>query len=191
MSVHMPRANAVRNHALQFATIAHGSQVRKGNEHIPYIFHCVDVANEVTYYSGLSVPELEHASIIALLHDVVEDTAVSEEELRRQFGDVIADGVCALTKNHSIVCTEEYSRHEQLIENIARLKVSPPYVQSVKLADRVSNLKTFPAIWSREKVARYLEESMQISSELGSSSLGLNARLLSRVAETRVMMSLL
>ena len=58
MALYRKNANLLRNHALQFATIAHGNQVRKGNEHIPYIFHPVDVANEGIYFSGLPVPEL-------------------------------------------------------------------------------------------------------------------------------------
>jgi len=190
-SAFRPNANALRNHALQFATIAHGNQVRKGNEHVPYIFHCVDVANEVIYYSGLPVPELEKASVIAILHDTVEDTAVTIEIIRQQFGDEVADGVAALSKNATIVEHNEHSKLQQLMENIKRIKASPRYVPVVKLGDRVSNLKIFPAMWGREKVRNYLNESAVIAQELGDASEGLHARLLSRIADARVMLSLL
>lgn len=191
MARHKSNANASRNHALQFATIAHGNQVRKGNEHIPYIFHCVDVANELIYFSGLPVPELEVATIVALLHDTVEDTVVTIGDVRSQFGDEVADGVEALTKAEGVVGENKNPKMEQVVENLARLKLAPRYVQCVKLADRASNLKSFPAMWSREKVASYLDESALIARELGAASEGLHARLLSRIAEARVMLSLI
>lgn len=189
MAIYRPNANLLRNQALQFATIAHGNQVRKGNEHIPYIFHPVDVANEVIYYSGLPIDELEPASVIALLHDTVEDTAVTEEQVREQFGDVIADGVAALTKDETNE-SASYSKHEETLMSLAKLSSAPKYVQAVKLADRVSNLKNFPAMWGREKVTAYLDESAMIARALSESSEGLHARLLSRIAECRVMLSL-
>jgi (p)ppGpp synthase/HD superfamily hydrolase len=179
MAQFVPNSNALRNQALQFAVLAHGNQVRKGNEHIPYVFHCVDAANEVIYYSGLPIPELEKASILALLHDTVEDTFVTLEDIAQHFGDEIAVGVDALTKR------------DGMVENIARLKKAERYVQVVKLADRSSNLKTFPAMWDRDKVSSYLDESLLIARELGEASEGLHARLLSRVSQAKVTLSIM
>ncbi len=190
MTVFRPHTNALRNQALQFAVMAHGNQVRKGNEHIPYVFHCVDVANEVIYYSGLPIPELELASVIAILHDTIEDTIVTFDDVQQQFGLEIAQGVQALSKDDSIECLGE-SKRAQLEESLVRLKAAPLYVQAVKLADRVSNLKSFPAMWSREKVANYLEEAMLIARELGNASEGLDARLRARVAQSRVTLSIM
>jgi guanosine-3',5'-bis(diphosphate) 3'-pyrophosphohydrolase len=190
MTTFRPHTNALRNQALQFAVMAHGNQVRKGNEHIPYVFHCVDVANEVIYYSGLKVPELEIASVIAILHDTVEDTIVTFEDLVDQFGLKIAQGVLALSKDDSIVSVGD-SKLAQLEENLVRLKAAPRYVQAVKLADRVSNLKSFPAMWSREKISNYLEEAMLIARALGDASEGLDARLRARVAGSRVTLSIM
>jgi len=186
-----PGANAKRNQALQLAVIAHGNQVRKGNEHIPYVFHCVDVANEVIYYSGLPVKELLVASIIAILHDTEEDTIVTIDDVRNQFGDEVADGVSALSKKSKVKEKNEHSKIASLKENLKRLKKAPRYVQAVKLGDRISNLKNFPAMWSRKKIEQYLIESELIARELGSASVNLEARLLSRVAEARVMLSLM
>lgn len=190
MSTFRPQVNALRNQALQFAVMAHGNQVRKGNEHIPYVFHPVDVANEVIYYSGLPVPELELASTIALLHDTVEDTIATIEDIEQQFGIEVALGVAALTKDDTLP-GDEFSKLEQLQENLFRLKVMPHYVQAVKLADRISNLKSFPAMWTREKVSNYLDEASLIARELSQSSEGLHARLLSRVARSKVMLSIM
>lgn len=189
MAIYRPNANLLRNQALQFATIAHGNQVRKGNEHIPYIFHPVDVANEVIYYSGLPVSELEVASVIALLHDTVEDTAVTLQNVRDQFGDAVADGVGALTKV-DLPESKDHSKLAELEENLERLKHSPKYVRAVKLADRISNLKSFPAMWGREKVSNYLDEAALIARELSDASEGLHARLLTRISNARVMLSL-
>jgi (p)ppGpp synthase/HD superfamily hydrolase len=190
MSLYRPRANQLRNHALMFATIAHGNQVRKGNEHIPYIFHPVDVANEVIYFSGLPVEQLEIASVIAILHDTVEDTAVTIEDICDQFGDDVANGVSALTKRAAMESTNSHSKAHEVEENLVRLKLAPSYVQAVKLADRVSNLKSFPAMWGREKVACYLDESSIIARGLQDASEGLYARLLTRIANMRAMLSL-
>ena len=190
MALFIPGANARINHAIQFAVIAHGNQVRKGNEDVPYVFHCIDVANEVMYYSGLKGEELEIATMLSLLHDTEEDTAVTIKNIREQFGEIIAKGVGALSKDGSIVNANPDSKLAQLKESIARVKLEPVYVQVVKLGDRISNLKNFPAMWSREKIQNYLDESAYIARELGSASEGLHARLLSRIVEARVMLSL-
>lgn len=184
MAKYVPQRNSRINHAIQFATMAHGSQVRKGNEHIPYIFHPIDVANEVIYFSGLPEELIEQASIIAILHDVVEDTAVDADAVRDQFGNDIADGVAWLTKD------DDVPQPEQLRENLDRLAAAPVLVQSVKLADRVSNLKAFPAMWDRKRIGKYLDDSVLIAQELGHSSENLNARLLMRIAENRIRLSL-
>jgi (p)ppGpp synthase/HD superfamily hydrolase len=190
MPAFAPTRNSVINHAIQFATMAHGNQVRKGNEHVPYILHPIDVANEVVYYSGLPVAELEAAAVIAILHDTVEDTAATESDIRQQFGDVYADGVMYMSKDESIQNTDEVSKRAQLEENLHRLKQAPRLVQCVKLADRTSNLKAFPAMWSREKITSYLDEAKLIADELGMASEGLHARLLSRIVAARMMLSI-
>ncbi len=184
MSQFVPQRNSGINHAIQFATMAHGSQVRKGNAHIPYIFHPIDVANEVIYYSQLPIANIEVASIVAVLHDVVEDTAVSTQAIADQFGSEIAEAVLYLSKDESV------SKAEQLKDNLARLGRAPRYVQVVKLADRISNLKAFPAMWDRDRIGRYLDDSVTIASHLGGASEMLYARLLSRIADNRVKLSL-
>lgn len=190
MPAFAPGRNDRINHAIQFASMAHGNQVRKGNGDIPYIFHPIDVANEVIYYSGLPAKEIERASIVAILHDVVEDTHVSENDVRAQFGEEISRGVAALSKNESIEEIDKLSKLEQLKESIVRIKAASRYVACVKLADRVSNLKAFPAMWSRQKIANYLDESKLIADELGYASEGLHARLLHRIAEARRVLSI-
>jgi (p)ppGpp synthase/HD superfamily hydrolase len=184
MSNFVSGRNTLINQAIKFATTAHGDQVRKGNEFIPYIFHPIDVANEVIYYSGLNEAEVQTASIIAILHDVVEDTSVSIDEVISEFGSTVASGVQFLSKDDSV------PQPEQLRENLSRLVVAPNFVQAIKLADRVSNLKAFPAMWDRARIGKYLDDSALISQRLGDASETLNARLLMRVAENRMKLSL-
>ena len=184
MAKYSPNQNALFNQAITFATMAHGSQVRKGNQNIPYIFHPIDVANEVIYFSGLPNDEIEIASVLAILHDTIEDTIVTREDVSNQFGIEIAEGVQALTKNTDL------PQAEQLAENLERIRAAKPLVQVVKLGDRNSNLKTFPAIWSREKIGEYLDSSLVIAEALGGSSMNLKARLLMQIAENRTRLSL-
>ncbi len=184
MAQYIKGRNTLINRAIKFATDAHADQVRKGNEFIPYIFHPIDVANEVIYYSGLSEDEIRVASVIAILHDVVEDCPVSEKDILKAFGPEIAIGVQFLTKN------DDVPQSEQLAENLVRLEKAPRMIRAVKLADRVSNLKAFPAMWNRARIGKYLDDSALIASSLGEASEGLNARLLMRVAENRMKLSL-
>lgn len=172
------------NHAIQFATAAHGMQVRKGNTSVPYIFHPLDVANEVLFYSGLPENELELAVIIAILHDTVEDTIATKEDVEAQFGSEVCEGVLALSKNEAIAKAERFS------ENLKRLSKQPGYVQVVKVGDRTSNLKNFPSFWDRVKISSYLDEGVTIARTLGAASETMSARLLMRVADRRNQLSL-
>lgn len=87
MSVISPIFGIARiNKAILFATEAHEHQVRKGNVHVPYVFHPIDVAHEVILYSRLPEGELELATVIALLHDTVEDTPVTLPDILEHFG---------------------------------------------------------------------------------------------------------
>ena len=184
MANHQPGQNSVVNHAIQFATMAHGNQVRKGNAFVPYIFHPIDVADEIIYHSDLPADQMEQAIIDAILHDVIEDTAATYQDLVDQFGQTTADDVLGVSKN------TELPKAEQFDDMIRRAKAAAPRVQCVKMADRLSNLKVFPDFWDREKIAQYLQEAVVIAEELGDASIGLKAKLLTRVASMRKTLSL-
>lgn len=190
MSEHVPYRNARFNQALMFAVVAHGNQVRKGNLYVPYVVHCVDVAKTVIYHGGLNEEEQELAAIAALLHDTVEDTSVTLDDVRAQFGEEVAMAVQALTKSEELHDDASVSKAEELEENLERLSNAPRWVQCVKLADRLSNLEVFPAFWPRNKVAEYLEQSVRIAERLGSASRDLHAMLLARISDRRVILSI-
>jgi (p)ppGpp synthase/HD superfamily hydrolase len=121
--------------ALQFALKAHKGHRRKGTE-IPYTSHLLAVAGIVLDYGGD-----EDEAIAALLHDSVEDRGVDPEEIRKQFGDKVADIVVAcsdsLEKNPKNKA-DWPPRKEAYLE---RLKMAPPEVLLVSAADKLHNAR--------------------------------------------------
>jgi len=116
--------------ALDFAADAHKDQVRKYSEE-PYIFHPVEVAQIV--WSVLADPE---ATAAALLHDVVEDTHVTEEQIRTKFGDRVADLVMMVTKPSKPEDGVRAIRKEMDRVHYAK---GDSAAQTIKLADVISN----------------------------------------------------
>jgi len=118
--------------ALVFATAAHAAvgQVRKYTGE-PYIVHPIEVASIVK-----SVPHTEAMICAALLHDVLEDTKVTVDLLRQEFGDEVTDLVLWLTK----VSTEEDGNRAYRKElDREYLRQAPCDAQTVKLADLIAN----------------------------------------------------
>jgi (p)ppGpp synthase/HD superfamily hydrolase len=127
--------------ALVFAQKAHGRQLRKYT-HAPYWTHCVAVADLVQQVPSHSIEMLE----TALLHDTVEDTIVRLDDIRQEFGDIVALGVDFLTDWESINDDpESQPRAKRAIRKrryAERLALAPPWVQTVKLADLIDNTST-------------------------------------------------
>ncbi|MEW4370911.1 RelA/SpoT family protein [Paenibacillus kandeliae] len=142
------------NEAYEFAEQAHHGQVRKSGE--PYILHPLAVADIVV---GM---EMDTISIIAaLLHDVVEDTTVSLEEIRSRFGDTCAMLVDGLTKLERI---KFRSKEEQQNENYRKMFIAMAQdirVIVIKLADRLHNMRTLK-YQSEESQRRIAYETLEI-----------------------------
>ena len=121
--------------AYQFSEKAHAGQKRASGEE--YIAHCVEVAKIVTDL------HLDTTSIVAaLVHDVVEDTLISLEDLRAELGDEIANIVDGVTKIGKVTFS---SNTEQQVENYRKLLLSMAHdarVIVIKLADRLHNMRT-------------------------------------------------
>jgi (p)ppGpp synthase/HD superfamily hydrolase len=140
--------------ALAFARARHGKQTRRGSD-TPYWVHLVRVAMEVARWDA-ATPTLLTA---ALLHDLIEDTPTTEDELRAGFGDEAADLVDWLT------CPADTS-DAGVREYYARLQHdAPPPARLLKLSDRVDNLRSIQALVMRTGTrhrrwaARYLERT--------------------------------
>lgn len=158
---------------LNFAAIAHGEQ--KTPKDLPYIAHITCVAMEVINACEKSSLDEEKANLAiscALLHDVIEDANITYDELYMKFGEKVANGVEALTKDKTLA-----SKQEQMKDSIERLLTQPYEVQMVKLADRITNLGIPPKHWDNEKIKKYQKEAGFILSCLCNSNIYLSKRL--------------
>ncbi|NMM51764.1 RelA/SpoT family protein [Paenibacillus aquistagni] len=140
--------------AYEFADKAHYGQVRKSGE--PYILHPLAVADIVVSM------QMDPTSVVAaLLHDVVEDTSVSLEEVREKFGDTCAMLVDGLTKLERI---RFRSKEEQQNENYRKMFVAMANdirVIVIKLADRLHNMRTLK-FQSEDSQRRIAYETLEI-----------------------------
>ena len=145
---------------------SHGNQKRHSGD--PYFSHPLAVA-EI-----LADLKLDQESVITgLLHDVVEDTEVTLDEIETEFGEEIAKLVDGVTKLGKI---ESIPSNERVAENFRKLALAMSEdirVLLVKLADRVHNMRTLFYVPSREKKVRKAQESLDIYAPLAG-RLGLN-----------------
>ena len=164
---------------LNFAALAHGEQ--KTPKGLPYIAHITCVAMEVINAcekSQLEQNKTDLAISCALLHDVIEDTNITYDEIYVKFGDKIANGVEALTKDKT-----KSTKQEQMKDSLERLLAQPYEIQMVKLADRITNLGIPPKHWDSEKIKKYQEEAALILSCLKNSNIYLSKRLEEKIEE--------
>lgn len=147
------------NRAYVFAMKAHGAQLRASGD--PYFHHPVEVAGILT---GL---RLDSASIAtALLHDTVEDTGATLDEIRRLFGPTIARLVDGVTKLNKL---ELQSPNTEQAENFRKLLLAMSEdirVLLVKLADRLHNMRTLHFIKDNDRRRRIALETMEIYAPL-------------------------
>ncbi len=166
--------------AWDFATLAHHGQTYGGpieGQQFDYINHIGSVAIELIWALN-NTPDVDGNLAIqcALLHDTIEDTHVTYEEVLSVFGEDVAKGVLALTKNESLP-----TKHEQMLDSLQRIKKQPVEVWMVKLADRITNLSAPPFYWAKEKKINYREEALFIHAELHLANSFLSERLISRI----------
>lgn len=146
--------------ALNFAAKAHKDQKVPGTE-MAYITHVAQVVQE-TFWSMLNSDkfDIDYAVQCAMLHDTIEDTEITYQNIEFEFGKHVADGVLALTKN------EELPKDQQMIDSIKRIKTQPVEIAVIKIADRIANLKPAPSYWTRERMIKYRDEAIYIAAEL-------------------------
>jgi myo-inositol-1(or 4)-monophosphatase len=116
--------------AAEFAAKAHEGVMRKGSR-IPYIYHPMEVALVVS-----QMTDDEELIAAAYLHDVLEDTPTTAEELRELFGDRVVALVMAETEDKS------RSWRERKAHTIEHVKYAPREIQILTLADKVCNLRS-------------------------------------------------
>ena len=147
------------NRAYVYAMQKHGTQTRASGD--PYFSHPLEVAGILT---GL---RLDSASIAtALLHDVVEDTDATLEEIERSFGAEIARLVDGVTKLGKLELQSEQSKHAENFRKLLLAMSEDIRVLLVKLADRLHNMQTLHYVRSPEKRSRVARETMEIYAPL-------------------------
>ena len=147
------------NRAYVFSMKAHGSQRRASGD--PFFSHPLEVAGILTEI------KLDSASIItALLHDTVEDTVATLDEIRKLFGSEVAQLVDGVTKLSQL---ELQSADTHQAENFRKLLLATSRdirVLLVKLADRLHNMRTLSYIKNAEKRAHIARETLEIYAPL-------------------------
>ncbi len=137
-------------HAFEMSAEAHQTMRRKSGE--PYIFHPIAVAMICVEEIGLGV----RSTICALLHDTVEDTDITIEDVTREFGNEIARIVDGLTKIATVVDAST-SQQAENFKKILLTLTDDPRVILIKLADRLHNMRTLD--WMKP------EKQLKIASE--------------------------
>lgn len=162
--------------AMKFAGEKHSHQTVPGTES-NYLLHISNVAMEILISNMiLNDFDLNYTIQVGILHDTLEDTETTFEEISNLFGLEIARGVLALTKDKSIGI-----KRERMSDSLKRINAERKEIGIIKLADRITNLQEPPKNWSLEKVKNYYEESKLISVELKGKNQYLNDRLQSRI----------
>ena len=146
--------------ALQLAVKAHGQQLRKDGR-TPYVVHPFGVMRKLSTHLGVTDHELLEA---ALLHDVLEDTDVASEKIRREFGERVLTHVLELTLPPDVhgpsVSTETKTRH--LVDGLRHISWEGVLI---KLCDRWDNLTDARAArWSGEKLEGFLQQTEEMLS---------------------------
>jgi len=162
--------------AWNFASHAHEGQTMPGSK-LPYINHVgsvsMEVANAIARSDDIQRPNL--LIQCALLHDVIEDTRHTYNDIADKFGTEVADGVLALSK--------QKGRASKMQDSLDRIKKQPREIRMVKMADRITNLQPPPDHWSDKKVRNYKDEASLILYELGSANRYLSQRLSDKIQE--------
>lgn len=157
--------------ALEFASKKHDGQVFNDGSGRPYIEHCKGVYNEVFLHIPDNYPKREIIAASALLHDTIEDTDTTYEEIKEIFGKEIADNVLALSKNPDL------PKAEQLEDSLKRIVATSKEAMLVKMADRIFNIDELHPLWGYKKLVNYLKDSKRILQVLGDANKSLANKL--------------
>ena len=131
LTMNDPLETSLFDKAVKFATEAHSGTERRGKAY-PYIIHPMEAASIVATITN--DPEMLAA---AMLHDTVEDTDVTFEQIRELFGERVA----TLVKNETAPLTNKMSWHDKKRAQVAQLAAAPFDSKVVALGDKLSNMR--------------------------------------------------
>ena len=144
--------------AFEIAAKAHETMRRKSGE--PYILHPLAVARICVEEIGLGV----RSTICALLHDTVEDTDITLDDIQREFGAEVTKIVDGLTKISTVMDTNSTQQAENFKKILLTL-TDDPRVILIKLADRLHNMRTLESM-KREKQLKIASETIYVYAPL-------------------------
>lgn len=133
--------------AIFFAAQRHSSQRRKGPGDEPYVNHLIEAAGLLATVGGVQDVEVLMA---AVLHDVLEDTPTTRQEVLERFGERVLQLVESLTDD------KQLSRAERRQHVLEHLPHADPATRVIKLADLCSNVASLPSDWAPERAREYL-----------------------------------
>ncbi|MDE1153430.1 MAG: HD domain-containing protein [Micavibrio sp.] len=143
--------------AMTFAAQKHTDQRRKGERAEPYVNHLIEVVDLLVQHTGGADIDLLCAG---MLHDTVEDTKTTREELVREFGENVADIVMECTDDKSL------PKAERKRLQIVNAPHKSDAAKMVKMADKISNLKTIltspPPDWTEDRKQEYFAWAKQV-----------------------------
>lgn len=147
--------------AVAFAAHKHRDQRRKDSGASPYINHPIQLAEVLWEEGGVRDPEVIAA---ALLHDTLEDTETTWQELRGEFGEEIANLVLEVTD------TPWIRKRARKRLQVTRARYSSDKAKLIKLADKICNLRDVaahpPAGWSLERRRQYFDWAKEVVDQL-------------------------
>jgi GTP diphosphokinase / guanosine-3',5'-bis(diphosphate) 3'-diphosphatase len=153
-----PGDKALLRTAFEMAAEAHKTMRRKSGE--PYILHPIAVAKICIEEIGLGV----RSTICALLHDTVEDTDITLQDVKLEFGNEIAKIVDGLTKISGVIDASKSAQAENFKKILITL-TDDPRVILIKLADRLHNMRTMDSM-KREKQLKISSETIYVYAPL-------------------------
>jgi len=157
--------------AARFAAWKHRDQRRKGRGHLPYINHPLDLAEVLWFEGGVRDPVVLAA---ALLHDTIEDTPTSLQELQGEFGEQVALIVMEVTDERSL----RWRARKKL--QVSRARLASLAARQVKLADKICNLRSIisapPNGWSIDRQRAYFDWAKDVVDQLRGANVELEIR---------------
>lgn len=143
--------------ARDFAAKKHAGQLRKGANREPYITHPIEVAKLVSEATGGNDEILIAA---AVLHDTIEDTDTSYDDLREEFNSEIADLVAEVTDDTRLPSDVRKAKQA------ADMPKKSDRAKMIKMADKISNLRSIrespPAAWTDDKKRSYIKTASNV-----------------------------
>lgn len=162
--------------ATSFAALKHREQRRKNASQAPYVEHPIRVAEILATIGKVDAVVVLQA---ALLHDTIEDTETSFEEIEQQFGPKVAKIVSEVTDHKSL---SKIERKQKQIEHASHISSE---AKLVKLADKIANLEDLltkpqgegiPTDWSVQRVQNYVAWACKVARGLRGVNTGLEQR---------------